>query len=437
MPLQLLLLLVLLGPSLQQAPADGDKDDLEEYNDNDEYGTDPPDTLETITAGVTLSPKLQAVMGTLGQRESAGPGTPEPATPEVTTGDSAGLDAREATPGKLSMELASQGVPVAPGPLTTDLGSTIPPITEAPSTEGAPSTELATTEALPTEPLTTQPAATETLPTEPLTTQPAATEALSTEPLTTQPAAMEALPTEPLTTQPAATEALSTEPLTTQPAATEALSTEPLTTQPAATEALSTEPLTTQPAAAEALSTEPATTVAPPTEPTTTETLSKEPATMKALSTRGLSTAFLVLSDPHKGTTVAASNSSDAFIHQGKSSQGLSPPSSASPGLTKGPDYMPVKHCLLAILILALVATTFLVCTVVLAVRLSRRNHMYHVRSYSPTEMVCISSLLPEGGEAPAATANGSLPTAKGPGLLEGPGEDHNGDDLTLHSFLP
>ncbi|XP_006762093.1 PREDICTED: P-selectin glycoprotein ligand 1 isoform X1 [Myotis davidii] len=392
MPLQLLLLLVLLGPSLQQTLADGDKDDLEDHNDYGEYDTDPPDTLEYITAGVTLSPKLQAVMGTWGQRESAAPGSPEPATPEMTTADSAGLDAREATPGKLSMELASQGVPVTPGPLTTDLGTTMPPITEAPSTEGAPSTELATTEAL------------------------------STEPLTIQPAAMEALPTEPLTTQPAATEALSTE---------------PLTTQPAVAGALSTEPLTMQPAVAEALSTEPATTVAPPTEPTTTETLSKEPATMKALSTRGLSTAFLVLSDPHGGTTVAASNSSDAFINQGKSSQGLSPLSSASPGPTKGPDYMPVKHCLLAILILALVATTFLVCTVVLAVRLSRKNHMYHVRSYSPTEMVCISSLLPEGGEAPAAPANGSLPTAKGPGLLEGPGEDHNGDDLTLHSFLP
>ncbi|XP_070255289.1 P-selectin glycoprotein ligand 1 [Myotis yumanensis] len=420
MPLPLLLLLVLLGPSLQQIPADGIEDDLEDYDEAN--GTDPPDTLETITAGVTLGPGLQAAMGTLGQRESAGPGSPEPATPEVTTGDSGGLDARGAAPGKLSMELTSQGVPVTPGPLTTKLGTTIPPITEALSTEGAPSTELATTEALPTEPLTMQPAATEALP---------------TEPLTTQPAAMETLSTEPLTTQPAATEALSTEPLTMQPAAMEALTTEPLTTQPAAAEALSTEPLTTQPAALEALSTEPATTAAPPTEPTTTETLSKEPATMKALSTRGLSTAFLVLSDPHGGTTVAASNSSDAFIKQGKSSQGLSPPSSTSPSLTKGPDYMPVKHCLLAILILALVATTFLVCTVVLAVRLSRKNHMYHVRSYSPTEMVCISSLLPEGGEAPAATANGSLPTAKGPGLLEGPGEDHNGDDLTLHSFLP
>ncbi|XP_008140727.2 P-selectin glycoprotein ligand 1 [Eptesicus fuscus] len=416
MPLRLLLLLVLLGLGLglPESQGNGDEDDWGGYDDG--YVTDPPEMLETITAAVTPRPERQAAMGTLGPRDSAGPGTPEPATLEATTGDSAGLDARGATPGKLSVELATQGIPVTPGPLATELGTTIPPITEAPSTEGAPSTELATAKALPTEPLTTQPAATEALTTEPLATHPAATEAL-----TMHPAATEAL-----STSPAATEALST-----SPAATEALS-----TSPAATESLSMESTVT-----ETLSTEPATTAAPPTAPPTTETLSKEPGTMQALSTAGLSTALLVLPDAHGGATVAATvavrNSSDAFIKRGKSSQGLSPPSSAPPSLTRGPDYMPVKHCLLAILILALVATTFLVCTVVLAVRLSRRNHMYHVRSYSPTEMVCISSLLAEGGEAPAVTANGSLPAAKGPGLKEGAGEDHSGDDLTLHSFLP
>lgn len=122
---------------------------------------------------------------------------------------------------------------------------------------------------------------------------------------------------------------------------------------------------------------------------------------------------------------------------QWKNSQGPSPRSSASPSRMGALDYMPVRHCLLAIFLLALVATTFLVCTVVLAVRLSRRKHMYPVRSYSPTEMVCISALLPDGGDGPAATANGSLPATKRPGLKEGSGGDHDGDDLTLHSFLP
>lgn len=130
---------------------------------------------------------------------------------------------------------------------------------------------------------------------------------------------------------------------------------------------------------------------------------------------------------------------SDAFIKRWKNSQGLPPPSSAVPPAAEGPDRIPVKQCLLAILVLALVATTFLVCTVVLAVRLSRKTHVYPVRSYSPTEMVCISSLLPEGGEAPTPTAaaNGGLPDAKSQGLRAEPREGRDGDDLTLQSFLP
>ena len=101
------------------------------------------------------------------------------------------------------------------------------------------------------------------------------------------------------------------------------------------------------------------------------------------------------------------------------------------------PDPGPVRQCLLAILILALLATVFLVCTVVLAIRLSRKNHLYPVRDYSPSEMVCISSLLPEGGEGPAPTPNGDLPKAKHQGRKAGPGGDREGDDLTLRSFLP
>lgn len=195
------------------------------------------------------------------------------------------------------------------------------------------------------------------------------------------------------------------------------------------------------PAVIETLSTEPAATADPTTEPTATEAMSTDPATTKDPSiqpatTRDLTTALLVPSHPHRGTTVSASNSSNGFIYQRKNSQGLSPQSSVAPSPTGSLDYIPVKQCLLAILILALVATIFLVCTVVLAVRLSRKNHMYPVRNYSPTEMVCISSLLPEGSEGPTATANGSLPT-KGQGLKVGPGKDREGDDLTLHSFLP
>uniref|UniRef100_A0ABI8A270 P-selectin glycoprotein ligand 1 n=1 Tax=Felis catus TaxID=9685 RepID=A0ABI8A270_FELCA len=415
MPLQVLLLLILLGSdsSLQlretwengtiEAPdpllVQGQKQ-VEEDPEQDMYdyiGTDPPETLFTNSPGpVSLTWTFLAKTATLGQKDS---GTPEQATLVIARGDSVGLDATGMAMGDLSMEVATQGVPVTLGPLSKEQVTALPPITEASSTEGAPSTELATIEAL-----STGPAATEAQ-----TTHPAATEAPSTGPAAT----------EALTTQPVATEALST-----GPAATEALTTQPVATEapsagPEATDALST---STEPTATEVLSTDPATTKVPSTGPATT---------------RSLTMALLVPSDPYNSTTVAVGNSSDGFIKQWKNNQNLAPQSSVAPSPTEALDRIPVKQCLLAILVLALVATIFLVCTVVLAVRLSRKNHMYPVRNYSPTEMVCISSLLPEGGEAPSATANGDLPNAKSQGLKAGPREGRDGDDLTLQSFLP
>lgn len=191
--------------------------------------------------------------------------------------------------------------------------------------------------------------------------------------------------------------------------------------------------LSTGPGATDALSTEPAATKAPSTDPATVKGPSTAPASTGHLTT------VLVPSDPQNSTNVTGGDLSDAFIKRWKNSQGLPPPSSAVPPAAEGPDRIPVKQCLLAILVLALVATTFLVCTVVLAVRLSRKTHVYPVRSYSPTEMVCISSLLPEGGEAPTPTvaANGGLPDAKSQGLRAEPREGRDGDDLTLQSFLP
>uniref|UniRef100_A0A9L0J996 Selectin P ligand n=1 Tax=Equus asinus TaxID=9793 RepID=A0A9L0J996_EQUAS len=360
MPLPLLLLLSLLGPGSRLQLVRG-QTGVSKYlhrDDVDREGTDLLETPESSTKTFSLSPRLLAVMGTPGQRDSTGPGTPEPATLEVATEDSAGLGAGGTAVGNLTMELATQGISVTMGPLTKGLVTTNPPFLEALSTDGAQSTELDTLEAL-----STGPAAMETL-----TTQPAATEVLSTEPAAT----------EALTTQPAATEVLSTE-----PAATEAL-----TTQPAATEVLSTEPAAT-------------------------EALTSQPAATEAQSIVLATTSF-----------------------RGKS-QTVSLLTSTVPNPTVAWDHIPVKQCLLAILILALLATIFLVCTVVLAVRLSRKNHTYPVRSYSPTEMVCISSLLPEGGEGPTTMANGGLPTPKGRGRKARPGEDHDGDDLTLHSFLP
>eukprot|EP00071_Canis_lupus_P013466 XP_005636085.1 P-selectin glycoprotein ligand 1 isoform X1 [Canis lupus familiaris] len=440
MPLQVLLLLVLLGSgdSLQpweiqrsgteEAPelllARGRRQVDEELEldvyDYSIVGTDAPELL--TPESMPLTPKLLAEMAMLGQRNSTGHGTPEPATLEAATGDSAGLDAGGVTMGNLSMEVATQDF------LTEEPATTLLPTTEAPLTEGTPTTELATTEVLSTEPAAT----------EALTTQPVATEAQSMEPIVMGTLSPGPEVTEALTTQLAATEAQSMEPIVMGTLSTGPEVTEALTTQPAATEAQSMEPivmgtLSTGPGATDALSTEPAATKAPSTDPATVKGPSTTPASTGHLTT------VLVPSDPQNSTNVTGGDLSDAFIKRWKNSQGLPPPSSAVPPAAEGPDRIPVKQCLLAILVLALVATTFLVCTVVLAVRLSRKTHVYPVRSYSPTEMVCISSLLPEGGEAPTPTAaaNGGLPDAKSQGLRAEPREGRDGDDLTLQSFLP
>nr|XP_014338363.1 PREDICTED: P-selectin glycoprotein ligand 1 isoform X1 [Bos mutus]XP_014338364.1 PREDICTED: P-selectin glycoprotein ligand 1 isoform X1 [Bos mutus] len=435
--LQLLLLLALLGPGSShqlgetstnetvKAPGPlypGEERDPEDDEDYDYIGqTDPPEMLDSSTE----VPKFLPMVTTLGQRESAGPMIPESFILEVSTRDSAVLSATGATTEKLSPKL------VTPVPLTRELVTEIPPKVKDPSTELA-----AATEALSTDPVTTEALSTEPRLTEALSTEPRLTEALSTEPVATEVLSTEPRLTEALSTEPAATEALSTEPRLTEALSTEPRLTEALSTEPAATESLSIEPKIT-----ETLPMEPATTEAPFREPTTIPALPTDPTTVEALptrpaTTRGLTTALPVASDTPKGTTVAAGNLSDDFT--GNKDHSLFPWSSVAPLPADGlPDPGPVKQCLLAILILALLATIFLVCTVVLAIRLSRKNHLYPVRDYSPSEMVCISSLLPERGEGPAPVPNGDLPKAREQGRKAGPREGREGDDLTLHSFLP
>ena len=385
--LQLLLLLALLGPGSShqlgetstnetvKAPGPLYPGEERDPEDDEDYDYIGQTDPPEMLDSSTEVPKFLPMVTTLGQRESAGPMIPESFILEVSTRDSAVLSATGATTEKLSPKL------VTPVPLTRELVTEIPPKVKDPSTELA-----------------------------------AATEALSTDPVTT----------EALSTEPRLTEALSTEPRLTEALSTEPAATESLSTEPKITETLPMEPATT-----EAPFREPTTIPALPTDPTTVEALPTRPAT-----TRGLTTALPVASDTPKGTTVAAGNLSDDFT--GNKDHSLFPWSSVAPLPADGlPDPGPVKQCLLAILILALLATIFLVCTVVLAIRLSRKNHLYPVRDYSPSEMVCISSLLPERGEGPAPVPNGDLPKAREQGRKAGPREGREGDDLTLHSFLP
>ncbi|XP_077810992.1 P-selectin glycoprotein ligand 1 isoform X4 [Macaca mulatta] len=422
MPLQLLLLLILLGPgsSLQlwDTWADEAKKALGpllarnrrqateyEYLDYDFLPeTEPPEILSNSTNTTSLT----------------GPGNPESTTVEPAARHSTGLDTGGSVT-ELTMELANMGT-LSMDSAAMEAQTTQPAATEAQTTQPA-ATEAQTTPLAATEALTTQLVATEaqTTPlaaTEAQTTPLAATEAQTTPPAATETQSAPPAATEAQTTPPAATEVQTTQPIateaqTTAPASTEAQTTPPATTEAQTTQPIATEAQTTPLAATEALSTESNAMEALSTEPNATEALSMEPTTKK-----GLFIPFSVSSVTHKGIPMAASNLS------------INHP-------VGSPDHISVKQCLLGILILALVATIFLVCTVVLAVRLSRKGHMYPVRNYSPTEMVCISSLLPDGGEGPSALANGGLPKAKSQGLTPEPGEDRDGDDLTLHSFLP
>ncbi|XP_018894348.2 P-selectin glycoprotein ligand 1 [Gorilla gorilla gorilla] len=411
MPLQLLLL-ILLGPGSSLQLWDSWADEAEkalgpllardrrqateyEYLDYDFLPeTEPPEILRNSTDTTPLT----------------GPGTPESTTVEPAARHSTGLDAGGAVT-ELTTELANMGN-LSTDSAAMEIQTTQPAAMEAQTTQPVP-TEAQTTPLAATEAQTTRLTAMEaqTTPlaaTEAHTTPPAATEAQTPQPTameaqTTAPAAMEAQTTPPAAVEAQTTQTTAMEAQTTASEATEAQTTPLATTEAQTTQPPATEAQTTPLAAMEALS----------TEPSATEALSMEPTTK-----RGLFIPFSVSSVTHKGIPMAASNLSVNYP-------------------VGAPDHISVKQCLLAILILALVATIFFVCTVVLAVRLSRKGHMYPVRNYSPTEMVCISSLLPDGGEGPSATANGGLSKAKSQGLTPEPREDREGDDLTLHSFLP
>ncbi|XP_035291793.1 P-selectin glycoprotein ligand 1 [Anguilla anguilla] len=92
-----------------------------------------------------------------------------------------------------------------------------------------------------------------------------------------------------------------------------------------------------------------------------------------------------------------------------------------------------VSQCLIAIATLAGVATIFIVSTTVLCTKLSSAKYRYRMdRVAYGTEMVCISSLLPDGNGPHSAPRRPRSNGALLPNL-----EDDEGDDLTLHSFLP
>ncbi|XP_062291141.1 P-selectin glycoprotein ligand 1 [Scomber scombrus] len=94
-----------------------------------------------------------------------------------------------------------------------------------------------------------------------------------------------------------------------------------------------------------------------------------------------------------------------------------------------------VNVCLITIASLALLATIFMVSTIVLCVKLSARKYKVK-RPQNETEMMCISTLLPDRTNNYTRQRN---PVANG--VLVFPNgryyDEDGGDDVTLSSFLP
>uniref|UniRef100_A0A3P8WHA1 P-selectin glycoprotein ligand 1 n=1 Tax=Cynoglossus semilaevis TaxID=244447 RepID=A0A3P8WHA1_CYNSE len=94
-----------------------------------------------------------------------------------------------------------------------------------------------------------------------------------------------------------------------------------------------------------------------------------------------------------------------------------------------------VKQCLIIVACLAVLTTIFMVSTIVLCTKVSTRKYKLR-RPQQSTEMMCISSLLPERNYTYARQRS---PVSNGVLVIHdrADSEEELGDNLTLSSFLP
>ncbi|XP_076843348.1 P-selectin glycoprotein ligand 1 [Brachyhypopomus gauderio] len=95
-----------------------------------------------------------------------------------------------------------------------------------------------------------------------------------------------------------------------------------------------------------------------------------------------------------------------------------------------------VGRCLLAIALLAALATIFIVSTIILVTKLAARKYRNQpeLLEEMDTEMVCISRAV-SGGDTERPVPKPRRPRSNGALIVNT--EDEDGDDLTLNSFLP
>ncbi|XP_032425885.1 mucin-5AC [Xiphophorus hellerii] len=179
---------------------------------------------------------------------------------------------------------------------------------------------------------------------------------------------------------------------------------------------------------------------------TSTELSSKSSSVSATTNFNSTSPEPVSTSTDYSNTTANSSSPAGAFIPHIIGSTTRSTPSTTKapcepskdssssevlPCSTKGV----VKQCLIVVAVLALVATIFVISTIVLCIKLSARK--YKVRKpQQDTEMMCISSLLPERSHTYTRQRN---PVSNGVLVypVGGDSDEEGGDNLTLSSFLP
>ncbi|KAG8010691.1 P-selectin glycoprotein ligand 1 [Nibea albiflora] len=159
------------------------------------------------------------------------------------------------------------------------------------------------------------------------------------------------------------------------------------------------------------------------TEPTTTTT-----SQTNSTNTTAASNSTILIPRVPKRLPIPTSKSTPATTTV---SRGASSNTEAKTCSTRGV----VKQCLIAIASLAALATIFMVSTIVLCTKLSARKYKV-TKPQTATEMMCISSLLPEREYIYTRQRN---PVSNGVLVMHhgGDSDEDAGDNLTLSSFLP
>ncbi|XP_008324103.2 P-selectin glycoprotein ligand 1 [Cynoglossus semilaevis] len=200
---------------------------------------------------------------------------------------------------------------------------------------------------------------------------------------------------------------------------------------------------TTDPPTSTVSTTDPPTSTVSTTDPPTSTVSTTDPPTTSSVSTSptGSSVVYVPRKLPPPSTTLSpstiltrsttATTTTTTTATTTTAGCGVIPSLGVQPCSTRGL----VKQCLIIVACLAVLTTIFMVSTIVLCTKVSTRKYKLR-RPQQSTEMMCISSLLPERNYTYARQRS---PVSNGVLVIHdrADSEEELGDNLTLSSFLP